>query len=206
MRLAGDELMIVFNDPLAVRRSRPARRCGWRVALRDRVWELAEGWSRLGFDLQLAAGVALGHATVGRIGFEQRWEYAPVGTVPTLAERLCEAPPPGQILISRRVLRGHRSARHHPTRRRAGPARLRAAHTGLGRPRRYRRVDPSTFFWLYSAVESQGLTPRRRLRSRRLRTRLRRSRRRHRRRAAAAVATAAAEAGQPPPLQLSLPM
>ena len=71
--------------------------------MRDRVWELAEGWSRLGFDLQLAAGLALGHATIGRIGFERRWEYAPVGTVPTLAERLCEAAAPGQILITQRV-------------------------------------------------------------------------------------------------------
>ena len=71
--------------------------------MRDRVWELAEGWSRLGFDLQLAAGLALGHATIGRIGDERRWEYAPVGTVPTLAERLCEAAAPGQILIAQRV-------------------------------------------------------------------------------------------------------
>ena len=73
------------------------------LALRDRVWELAEGWNRLGFELQLAAGVSLGHATIGRIGSEQRWEYAPVGTVPTLAERLCESAAPGQILVSRRV-------------------------------------------------------------------------------------------------------
>ena len=71
--------------------------------MRDRVWELAEGWTRLGFDLQLAAGLALGHATIGRIGFERRWEYAPVGTVPTLAERLCESAGPGQILIAQRV-------------------------------------------------------------------------------------------------------
>jgi adenylate cyclase len=102
VRLTGDELMIVFNDP-----SPCAQPAGAAVrlalALRDRVWELAEDWSRLGFDLQLAAGVALGHATVGRIGSEHRWEYAPVGTVPTLAERLCESAAPGQILVSRRV-------------------------------------------------------------------------------------------------------
>ena len=53
--------------------------------------------------LQLACGIALGHATIGRIGFERRWEYAPVGTVPTLAERLCESAEGGQILISQRV-------------------------------------------------------------------------------------------------------
>ena len=83
--------------------TRPGAAVRLAVALRDRVWELAEDWSRLGFDLQLAAGLALGHATIGRIGFERRWEYAPVGTVPTLAERLCECAGAGQILIGQRV-------------------------------------------------------------------------------------------------------
>ena len=102
VRLSADELTIVFNDPLEC--TEPAARAvRLAVALRDRVWELAEGWNRLGFELQLAAGVALGHATIGRIGFEQRWEYGPVGTVPTLAARLCESAAPGQLLVSRRV-------------------------------------------------------------------------------------------------------
>jgi adenylate cyclase len=102
VRLTGDELMVVFNDPSPCPEPAAAA-VRLALALRDRVWELAEGWSRLGFDLQLAAGVTLGHATVGRIGSEHRWEYAPVGTVPTLAERLCESAAAGQILISRRV-------------------------------------------------------------------------------------------------------
>ena len=102
VRLTADELMVVFNDPLPCEEP-AARAVRLAVALRDRVWELAEGWNRLGFDLQLAAGLALGHATIGRIGFERRWEYAPVGTVPTLAERLCESAGAGQILIGQRV-------------------------------------------------------------------------------------------------------
>jgi CheY-like chemotaxis protein len=102
VRLTGDELMVMFNDPLPCADA-PERAVRLALAMRDRVWELAEGWSRLGFDLQLASGLALGHATIGRIGFERRWEYAPVGTVPTLAERLCESAGPGQILISQRV-------------------------------------------------------------------------------------------------------
>jgi class 3 adenylate cyclase len=100
------------------------------LALRDRVWELAEAWSRLGFDLQLAAGIALGHATVGRIGSEHRWEYAPVGTVPTLAERLCESAAPGQILISRRVF-ARPSPSPSPNRQAISPS---AASTSPPRP------------------------------------------------------------------------
>ncbi len=102
VRLSGDELMVMFNDPLPCDDA-AERAVRLAVAMRDRVWELAEGWSRLGFDLQLAGGLALGHATIGRIGFERRWEYAPVGAVPTLAERLCETAAPGQILISQRI-------------------------------------------------------------------------------------------------------
>ena len=66
------------------------------LALRDRVWELAEGWSRLGFYLQLAAGVTLGHATIGRIGSERRWQYAPVGTAPPSPSACARAPPPAR--------------------------------------------------------------------------------------------------------------
>jgi CheY-like chemotaxis protein len=101
-RLTGDGLLVVFNDPLPC--DDPAS-VAVRLALsmRDRVWELAEGWSRLGFELSLACGVALGHATIGRIGFSRRWEYAPVGRAPMLAERLCEAATGGQILVSQRV-------------------------------------------------------------------------------------------------------
>jgi adenylate cyclase len=102
VRLTGDELTVVFNDPSPC--DEPAAAAvRLALALRDRVWELAEAWNSLGFELQLAAGVSLGHATIGRIGSDQRWEYAPVGTVPTLAERLCESAAPGQILVSRRV-------------------------------------------------------------------------------------------------------
>ncbi len=101
-RLAGDELLVVFNDPIPCA---DAAGVAVRLALsmRDRVWELAEDWTRRGFSLSLACGVAVGHATIGRIGFSRRWEYAPVGMAPMLAERLCEVASGGQILVSQRV-------------------------------------------------------------------------------------------------------
>jgi class 3 adenylate cyclase len=108
-RLAGDVVTVVLNDPVVV--ADPAG-VAVRLALglRDCVWGLAEEWTRLGFALQPVCGVALGHATVGRIGFERRWEYAPVGPVATLAERLCESASAGQVLVSQRVLAGVPSA------------------------------------------------------------------------------------------------
>jgi class 3 adenylate cyclase len=102
-RLTGDGLMVVFGDPVSC--TDPAGEAvRLALAMRDRVWELGEGWARTGVSLQLACGIALGHATIGRIGFERRWEYAPVGTVPTLAERLCESASAGQVLVAQRVV------------------------------------------------------------------------------------------------------
>jgi CheY-like chemotaxis protein len=101
-RFAGSRLMVMFNDPVPCADA-PARAVRLAVAIRNRVWELAEGWSRRGHDLHPVAGIAQGHATLGRIGFEGRSDYAAIGSVTMLAERLCEAARPGQILVSRRV-------------------------------------------------------------------------------------------------------
>jgi adenylate cyclase len=49
-------------------------------------------------------GIASGYATLGSVGFERRKEYSVIGTVPTLACRLCDEAVPGQILISQRVV------------------------------------------------------------------------------------------------------
>ena len=101
-RFSGGRLMVVFNDPVPCPDA-PERAVRLGVALRNRVWELAEGWIRRGHDLHPSVGIAQGHATVGRIGFEGRSDYAAIGSVTMLAERLCEAAGPGQVLISQRV-------------------------------------------------------------------------------------------------------
>jgi adenylate cyclase len=73
------------------------------VAMRERVRVLAEGWHRRGYDLALGIGVAQGFATLGRIGFEGRFDYAAIGSVTNLAARLCGAAGPWQVLASARV-------------------------------------------------------------------------------------------------------
>jgi adenylate cyclase len=101
-RFAGTRLTVMFNDPVPCPDA-PQRAVRLAVAVRNRVWELAEAWSRRGYDLHPVAGVAQGHATLGRIGFEGRSDYAAIGSVTMRAERLCAAAEPGQILVSRRV-------------------------------------------------------------------------------------------------------
>jgi adenylate cyclase len=101
-RFTGAGLMAFFNDPLPCPDA-PERAVRMAVAMRNGVWQLAESWSRMGYDLHLGVGIAQGHATLGSIGFEGRSEYAAIGSVTNLAESLCETAQPGQILISQRV-------------------------------------------------------------------------------------------------------
>jgi adenylate cyclase len=101
-RFTGDGLMVFFNDPMpcpdaSIRSVRMA------VAMRDRVADLAEEWHRSGHELGFSVGVAQGYATLGRVGFEGRFDYAAIGTVTNLAARLCDAADAGKILVSQRV-------------------------------------------------------------------------------------------------------
>ena len=45
----------------------------------------------------------MGYATLGRIGFEGRFDYAAIGTVTNLASRLCDEAQSGQVLVNHRV-------------------------------------------------------------------------------------------------------
>ena len=101
-RFAGDGLMVFFNDPLPCEDG-PARAIRMAVDMRTRLRELAEGWVRRGHDLSFAAGIAQGYATLGRIGFEGRYDYAAIGSVTNLAARLCAEAAPWQILVTQRV-------------------------------------------------------------------------------------------------------
>jgi adenylate cyclase len=101
-RFTGDGLMVFFNDPIPL--DDPTQRAvEMALAMRDRVAGLVEGWSRLGHDLGFGVGIAQGFATLGRIGYEGRFDYAAIGTVTNLAARLCGEADAGQVLVSQRV-------------------------------------------------------------------------------------------------------
>ncbi len=95
---AGDGVMVFFNDPFPV--ERPAERAvRMALALQEAFRPIAEAWSKRGQVVGLGVGIAQGDATLGVIGFEQRWEYAAIGNVPNLAARLCGEARAGEIII-----------------------------------------------------------------------------------------------------------
>ena len=100
---AGDGMMIFFNDPVPI--ANPAEQAiRMTLAMRERVKELTVKWRKLGYDLDFGVGIAQGYATIGAIGFEGRWEYGAIGSVPNLAARLCGEARPGEILATQRLL------------------------------------------------------------------------------------------------------
>ncbi|OLC52142.1 MAG: adenylate/guanylate cyclase domain-containing response regulator [Chloroflexi bacterium 13_1_40CM_4_68_4] len=100
--MAGDGIMVLFNDPIPFPDA-TARAVRMAVTMRDRMAELGGGWRKLGHELGFGVGISRGYATLGRIGFEGRFEYGAVGTVVNLAARLCGEAKSGQILLSQRA-------------------------------------------------------------------------------------------------------
>jgi adenylate cyclase len=97
-RFLGDGFLILFNDPLPC--AEPSiQAVQMAIEMRERFAMLAADWRERGHDLGFAMGISHGFATLGRIGFEGRFEYSAVGNVVNLAARLCAQAASGQILI-----------------------------------------------------------------------------------------------------------
>ena len=94
---------MLFNDPVPC--PNPAERAvRMAVEMRALVGEVTDGWTKGGYELGFGIGIAQGFATLGRIGFEGRYDYASVGGVSNLASRLCDEAEAGQILLPQRLV------------------------------------------------------------------------------------------------------
>ncbi len=94
--------MVFFNDPLPVA-DHELEAVRFALAAHKRFAELAKAWRRRGTELGLGIGIEAGYATLGRIGFEGRYDYGALGPVANLASRLSTLADGGQILIGQRV-------------------------------------------------------------------------------------------------------
>jgi adenylate cyclase len=100
--LEGDGVQLFFNDPIEIPDA-PLRAVQLGCALREMMAELTPRWRKRGHDLDFGAGIALGYATCGEVGFEGRSDYAAIGSVTNLAARLADEATGGQILIAQRL-------------------------------------------------------------------------------------------------------
>ena len=100
--LEGDGIQLFFNDPIEIPDA-PLRAVRLGCALREEMAELTPRWRKRGYDLDFGAGIALGYATCGEVGFEGRADYAAIGAVTNLASRLADEATGGQVLIAQRL-------------------------------------------------------------------------------------------------------
>ena len=111
---AGDGFMTFFNDPvLQPDHAARAVRHGGRDAraLRGARDRLAQARPLLAIGI----GIATGYATLGRIGFEGRYDYGAIGNAIILASRLSGEASPGRS-SSRRGRSPRRRRRSRPNR------------------------------------------------------------------------------------------
>src|SRR5262245_49932024 len=94
--------MVFFNDPLPLA-DHELQAIRFALAAQERFEQLARVWELRGTVLGLGIGIEAGYATLGRIGFEGRYDYGVVGPVTNLASRLSTHAAAGQILIGQRV-------------------------------------------------------------------------------------------------------
>ena len=99
---SADGLMVLVNAPVPC--AEPALRAvEMAIEMQDAVQRLIPTWRRRGHAIGFGIGLAMGWATVGRIGYEARVDYTAIGHVVNLASRLCSSADDQQILVDHSV-------------------------------------------------------------------------------------------------------
>ena len=102
-RFTAAGIKAFFNDPVLCQ-DHALKAVRMALELRERARELRVGWQKKGYELDLCIGLAAGYATVGNFGFRERMDYASVGKIANLAQRLCQVASGGQILTNQKTL------------------------------------------------------------------------------------------------------
>jgi adenylate cyclase len=99
---AGDGIMVFFNDP-ELQADHAQRAVTLAFGIRERFKAISAEWRRRGHVLEVGIGIATGYATMGRIGFEGRYDYGGIGNAIILASRLSSEAVAGQVLLAART-------------------------------------------------------------------------------------------------------
>ena len=103
--LAGDGFMVLFSDPLPSPDPGDEGPSAWPRKCATWSPELSVKWRAYGPELDFGIGIARGYATLGRIGFEGRFDYSAIGTVVNLAAPLREAKAPAKFWLTATCIR-----------------------------------------------------------------------------------------------------
>jgi adenylate cyclase len=96
----GDGVMVLLNAPVPT--PEPAVRAVQMASdMQASVQKLLVNWRADHPQLGFGVGLAMGPATVGRIGSEGRLNYTAIGNVVNLASRLCASAEDAEILVDR---------------------------------------------------------------------------------------------------------
>jgi adenylate cyclase len=107
---SGDGLMVLVNAPVPA--EEPALKAvDMAVEMQRSVQELILDWHMRCYQIGFGIGLAMGPATVGRIGYVNRFDYTAIGSVVNLAARLCASAADQEILVDEKAAEAVRGRR-----------------------------------------------------------------------------------------------
>ena len=104
-KIIGDELMVVFGAPLAAEDD-TERALNTAVEMQNKIKELNDTRKQRGEDpVLVGAGINKGFVVSGNIGSRDMMDYTVIGDTVNLGSRLCSAAGPGEIIVSKEVIK-----------------------------------------------------------------------------------------------------
>jgi adenylate cyclase len=102
-KFIGDAIMALWGTPIA-HADDPDRALRAAVEMQRGIARLNQHWSGSGRpEIGVGIGINYGEVFAGNIGSERRLEYTVIGDAVNVANRLCSAAGPGEILVSEAV-------------------------------------------------------------------------------------------------------